>query len=92
MLKVDFGTQSDDTVVLSSSEENKLMSFLKKILPTVEQELENNSSSTAFNGYNLLQSDGTDSISLWKLLTVDLEKHKVHNSLYLISVMLGSVS
>jgi hypothetical protein len=55
------------------------MSFLNRILPVVEHELETNNSSTAFNGYHLLKADGTDSIALWRVLTVDLEKHKVGN-------------
>lgn len=79
-MKSDFSTQSDEMTslaTLSSIEEKQLISFLRNILPLVEQELDNNNSSTAFNGYKLLTSDGTDSISLWKLLTVDLEKHKV---------------
>jgi hypothetical protein len=77
VINTDFGTQTDEPHTLTHSEEDRLMSFLKQIVPVVEHELDTNNSSTAFNGYHLLKADGTDSISLWKILTVDLEKHKV---------------
>jgi hypothetical protein len=53
------------------------MKFFDNVLPLLEQELENNITSSAFNGYSLLKSDGSDNVRLWKILTVDLEKHKV---------------
>lgn len=76
-MNTEFGTQTDEPHALSHSEEDRLMSFLQKTLPMVEHELDTNNSSTAFNGYHLLKADGTDSIALWRILTVDLEKHKV---------------
>ena len=43
----------------------------------METELEENSSSQAFDGFEFAKSDSNEEISYWKLLSVDLEKRKV---------------
>ena len=43
----------------------------------MESELESNSNSKAFDGYEISSLGSGDDISYWKTLTVDLEKRKV---------------
>lgn len=54
-----------------------LLTFLSRGLPTIEDELDNNLTSKAFDGYELVESDASEDILFWKLLSVDLEKKKV---------------
>jgi len=54
-----------------------LDAFLRRVLPTVEAALIENLSSSAFEGYELIEEPGSDVVSHWKTLTVDLEKCKV---------------
>lgn len=56
-----------------------MSSFLRRVLPEVEDALEASSASSAFDGYLLnLRSEGLqEEAALWKTLSVDLEKHKV---------------
>jgi hypothetical protein len=79
ILKSDFGSQVDERQHISETDERDLMNFFRKILPLLEQELESNSTSNAFNGYTVMRDDISEGAVLWKVLTVDLEKHKVCN-------------
>mmetsp|Transcript_14874 Transcript_14874/g.22368 ORF Transcript_14874/g.22368 Transcript_14874/m.22368 type:complete len:754 (-) Transcript_14874:107-2368(-) len=73
--RADFGTQADEDELSAGS--TSLLRFLDNTLPLVEQELKNNIVSKAFDGYTAMREDRPESIELWKILTVDLEKHKV---------------
>jgi hypothetical protein len=55
----------------------KLDTFLRRVLPTIESALLENISSSAFDGYELIEEPGSDVVSYWKTLSVDLEKRKV---------------
>jgi hypothetical protein len=59
------------------------MQFLHKILPLLEQELDTNITSTAFDGYYALRDEAVEDIQLWRMLSVDLEKHKVSSCITL---------
>jgi hypothetical protein len=92
ILKSDFGAQtessrngSDEDGVgscereLSEPEGDAVSGFLRRVLPELEEALEGNTTSSAFDGYlqNLRGEGHHEGASLWKTLTVDLEKHKV---------------
>lgn len=85
ILKSDFGAQMDGDDMIEYEREvpdslaDDINSFLRRVVPEVEEALEANSSSTAFDGYfQFLSGEGHDEdVKLWKTLTVDLEKHKV---------------
>jgi len=58
-------------------DEVKMKSFLDRVIPRLELELSSNMNSKAFDGYETTVDTITEEISLWKTLSVDLEKHKV---------------
>jgi hypothetical protein len=86
-LRSNIGTQtlSSDQKVESKFEEPqqddaKLLSFLKKTTPLMTSELQNNlsSSKALFENFDFSSLDDVvEDITYWKVLTVDLEKHKV---------------
>jgi len=68
----------EPTTANANTTDRNLLSFLRKICPTIEDELAANLTSRAFDGYDSIISSGTsDEVSLWKTLSVDLEKKKV---------------
>lgn len=67
----------DDFVGERGERDAILDTFLRRVLPTVEAALLENLSSSAFDGYELIEEPGSDVVSYWKTLSVDLEKRKV---------------
>jgi hypothetical protein len=55
----------------------ELVDFLRKAATTMEDELESNEGSQAFANYQVSSADSSQDISLWDVLSVDLEKKKV---------------
>lgn len=60
-----------------SREDDHLAAFLRKVVPVLEDELATNETSKAFDGYEGVKEAASEEITLWKSLSVDLEKHKV---------------
>jgi len=58
--------------------ENKLASFLSRVSPLVEMELRANTQSKAFDGFDTMGGPrGSEEVSAWKTLSVDLERRRV---------------
>lgn len=67
-----------DEATKSGTENNpQLVSFLKRVEPVVSQQLIQNSSSRAFDGYHVSTHFSSAKIRLWNSLSVDLEQRKV---------------
>eukprot|EP01041_Mallomonas_annulata_P010308 gene10308-21508_t len=66
-----------DETKRDSHGDSKLSAFLLRILPILEDELNSNIVSKAFDGYETVVNTITEEISIWKTLSVDMEKHKV---------------
>lgn len=59
----------------------KLQVFIKKVLPSLELELKNNSNSKAFDRYSMSNVGVHQEVKPWKVLSVDLEKQKVRHKM-----------
>ena len=54
-----------------------LEKFLSGVMSQMEDTLKENSQSSAFDGYELIEETGSEDVAYWKALSVDLEKKKV---------------
>jgi hypothetical protein len=55
----------------------KLLNFLRRVVPLVEEELDQNFASRAFDGYHVSMQSSAPACQLWSSMSVDLEKNKV---------------
>ncbi len=60
-----------------SFDNTKIISFLQKVTPMIEVELDASASSHAFGSHVFDGDSGKQEVTLWRTLCPDLEKHKV---------------
>ena len=65
---------AEDENVESSTQ---LLNFLRRVTPIIEDELDQNFASRAFDGYHISMQSSAPACQLWSTMSVDLEKNKV---------------